>query len=162
MLTNPVPPEVSRYSHLKNVIVDCGDYCAVKREGQDWQMERKRSHGELEADFYRTTQKAEMLDTFRREWNEEYRNNIRDEKIREDRREKYITGYIGSPFLFDRDMAYLGKFAGELSPEDEAWIKNTREVIQKYHALYEAELQNDFFKGNDFRAQFHPYRWEKL
>jgi hypothetical protein len=146
MLAKPIPPKVGIYSHLENVIVDCGGYCAVKREGQDWQMEWKRSHAELEEEFYRTTKKAEMLDTFRRRWNEEYRNNVRDEKIREDRREYYITGYIDAPFLFDRDMAYLEKFTGELSPEDEAWIKNTREVIQKYHALYEAELQRDFFQ----------------
>jgi hypothetical protein len=128
------------FSYLENAVVDCGDFSAVKRDGGEWQMERNRSHAELENDFYRTTSKSEMLDSFRGQWEKEYSGNTRDGKLREDRKEFYIAGYIGFPALFEKDMAWLEKFSGKLSPADEAWVKNTRETIAKYHALYQKEI----------------------
>jgi hypothetical protein len=149
MLTKPVPLEVRQYPYPsdENVIIDTGDgYYAVKRPGFDWEMERKRSHAEIEEEFYRLTSKSEILDMTQREWRKEYQNNVREGKIREDRREQYITGYIASPFLFDERIAWLEKFSGELDPAGEAWIKNTRELIEKYHVLYERELEKDYFR----------------
>jgi hypothetical protein len=146
MLTKPVPSEVRQLSHYENAIVDCGDSYAVKRSGQDWKMERKRSHAEVEADFYRTTSKAEILDGIRRDWEKEYQNNVKDGKIREDRKKFDIVGFIGNPDYFDRQIEWLEKFNGELTPADKAWIINTRKTITKYHILYEQEVEKDFFR----------------
>jgi hypothetical protein len=140
MLTRTVPPEALMYAGQGDAIVDCADgYSAVRRDGE-WGIERNRSHVELEADFYRLTPKAEILDMIRREWEAEYRENVRDGNIRKDRKEVYITGFIGWPPFFEEEIAWLEKFNGELSPADGAWIKNTRELITKYHVLYEESL----------------------
>lgn len=128
------------YPAQDDVIIDCGDgYSAVRRDGE-WETERNRSHAELEANFYRLTGKAEILDMTRREWEREYRENVSDGKIREDRKEIYLVGYISNPAFFDERIAYLDRFGGELTAADLAWIKNTRELVEKYHALYEEAI----------------------
>jgi hypothetical protein len=138
MLTIPVDALLCPYPG--NVIIDCEDGCAVKRDG-DWRMEPKYTHAELEAEFYRSTTKAEMLETLQNEWRREYAENVRDGEIRKDRKEHYLVGYIASPEYFDERIAGLEKFRGELTPADKAWIKNTRELIAKYHELYEKDIK---------------------
>jgi hypothetical protein len=143
MLTQTVPPEAFLYARpeRENVIVDCGEYSAVRRDGE-WTTERNRNHAALEAEFYRTTTKAEILEMTQREWEREYQENVKDGEIRKED-VHYIIGYIHNPSLFDERTAWLDKFQGELTPADEAWIKNTRELIGKYHDLYEKILARE-------------------
>jgi hypothetical protein len=142
MLSQAIAYDVFQYSSPGDLVVNCGKYSAVQRDGR-WTMERNRTLAELESEFYRTTSKADILKTTRSDWQRECEKNVKDGKIREDRKEYYITGFIDAPFLFDEKIARLECFSGELTPADEAWIKNTRELIEKYHVLYEEALARD-------------------
>ena len=43
--------------------------------------------------------------------------------------------YFANPFMYEGDIVALDDDLGELSETDLAWIKNTRESINKYHAI---------------------------
>jgi hypothetical protein len=135
-----VPPEAFLCPCPDNwgVIAECEGGYAVKRCGEDWHMEPKLSHRQLEEAFYRDTTKAEALESVRHEWEAEYGENIRDGEIREDRPEYYLFGFIDSPHSFEDRVRWLERFSGGLALADKAWIENTKGLIAKYHEVYKA------------------------
>jgi hypothetical protein len=91
---------------------------------------------ELDRAFFSSTSKSEMLELTKREWQEEYEKCIEDGKLR-DIMEIYIGLFISSPKHFEEKIEWLEEFSGELTQDDEKWIKDTGEEIAKYNKMYE-------------------------
>jgi hypothetical protein len=120
------------------MIVNCGGgYQAVKRPHEDWRMEKADSGWDA---FYNSTAKTDQLKSIMRDWQAEYAKFVKEGAV------VFEPGdspcYIQYPDIFDNDLEYVMQFSGELSPADEAWIRNTRELIEKYHRLYEKGREN--------------------
>jgi len=89
--------------------------------------------------------KGEMLDIIQEQANKEFNavQDYRNGKIDKPVTYRTICGnkaeeplyYFKNPEMFERDIANLDDCLGELTAIDQAWINNTRRLIQAYHAV---------------------------
>ena len=55
--------------------------------------------------------------------------------------------YIEFPELFEKDIEGLGNYQGDdLSSADQAWIKNTSKLIEKYHEVVKTHMEELYGK----------------
>jgi hypothetical protein len=128
----------------ENAVINCGKYSMVKHGDGDWIESANLTMAQHEYLFYESTNKNEMLELTKQSWDREYRTCINNGKIVS----LHEAFYIGNPAFFDRDIDMLKKFKGNLSLADQAWIKNTKELIKRYYALYEKEITNENYFRN--------------
>jgi hypothetical protein len=140
MLTMEVPLDVLMYpcGEEDNVIIDCGNgYCAVKRPHEAWRMETKPNQDRQLEQMLASSTKTKQLENVKRLWEAEYTKFVKDGSVLTG--PGYYPHYIEDPEFFEEDIFWVMLYKGELSAADEAWIKNSRELIEKYHVLYEEE-----------------------
>jgi hypothetical protein len=142
MLVKQVPidiPILHPCSEEDTLYVDCGDgYCAVKRPYQKWVMETVPTQDQQFRKFFKSTNKTEELKDIMKKWQVEYAECVKDGAVLVESSNLY---YISYPDLFEGDIKWVMQFDGELPLTDQAWIKNTRELIEKYHTLFEEEIE---------------------
>jgi hypothetical protein len=148
MLTREVPPDILMYPYGEDdtVVVDCGGgYCAVKRPHEAWAMEKNPDHDWQFKQFLNGSNKTEQLKDVMRSWEAEYKTFVKDGSVLAG--PGYYPYYISTPDFFEKDISWVMQFKGELSAADQAWIKNSKDLIEKYHALYEEKIQKIYCKG---------------
>jgi hypothetical protein len=149
MLTKEVPSAIKMYpcTEEDTVFVDCGDgYCAVKRPYQAWAMGKSPDHNRQFNQFFNSTNKTEQLKDVIQKWQAEYAKFVQDGTLLAG--PGYEPYYISNPNFFEEDISWAMQFDGELSPADRAWIKNTRELIEKYHAVFKEALKRIYPLGD--------------
>jgi hypothetical protein len=144
--------EVNENMHCReggNAVVDCGKYSLVKHGDEEWTESANLTMAQHEYLFYESTDKTDMFKLVQKDWNKEYAQHVIDGKLTPG--PNHGVFYIYNPVFFDRDIDNLAKFKGDLSPADQAWVKNTRELINKYHVEYETELDRIYPWRNELR-----------
>jgi len=92
----------------------------------DWTYQSEEAEWKADHVSYRTCRptKSEMLSIIQEQVTKEY-NTVCDEEF----------FYFEFPEMFEKDVSALGDYSGDLASAELAWIINTREAIQNYHAI---------------------------